>query len=583
MGKRKTLVQKMKAMLVFVILLPACAYSLLYYLMSNERQQESLRDESFAILNAIGESILDKATMVETSAETLAMNDRVQSLLMDRGMSLYDRIIRINYDISETIREIKTVLFSLGVEMMVLTPQDDSVQSYPLFLKIESFREAEEYDRYLSANANRVWVGKTSLYPQTVIDSNSWNRSVFCYYRNVFSLTGKTIGIVRCAVSIDKLFSSIDNFQNIGSVYIIQDDRVICATGEAAQIDPASVAAGQATDADHGVFFTKKLDRLGVSIALRIERNGMLAETFMAVLPQIALAVVGGLLLILLMHCFLTPIQKRMEQAVAMANEVADGRMDIAFPDPDDTEIGQLIKTVNLLLERLGKEAEYRITYEQSEKESMRLALQYQVNPHFLFNVLNWIQLEMEMGTDKLILSEAITLLGKLLRYNLNGQALSTLAEEKQQAAMYVRLMNMRKKDMIALWIDTETLPEELRVIRFLFQPICENAIQHGGTRGQQLHIWIRGYRENGSVFFEIANDGMRIPERRLQELNAIGESPRKEGVGLANVYARLKLLYGEAAGLEVASSKERTCVKIHFPIEYGSERRFEHETADRG
>ena len=140
MGKRKTLVQKMKAMLVFVILLPACAYSLLYYLMSNERQQESLRDESFAILNAIGESILDKATMVETSAETLAMNDRVQSLLMDRGMSLYDRIIRINYDISETIREIKTVLFSLGVEVMVLTPQDDSVQSYPLFLKIESFR-----------------------------------------------------------------------------------------------------------------------------------------------------------------------------------------------------------------------------------------------------------------------------------------------------------------------------------------------------------------------------------------------------------------------------------------------------------
>ena len=583
MGRRKTLVQKMRTMLLVVILILTCAYSFLYYLMSNDRYRENLRDESFAILNTISESILDKATMIETSAETLAMNEQVRLLLMDRRMSLYDRIIKINYDVKEAISEIKTVLFPLGIEVMILTPQDDSLQSYHCFLKKAIFQETEEYSRYLSANANKVWVGETDLYPAHVVSGDSANRPVFGYYQNVINQMGKTIGIIRYAVATDKLFSSINNFQSIGNVYIIQDSKVICSTRSAEKIDPRIVTADKMVVAGQRLFFTKQLERLGVSIVLQIEQDRVLLGAFIAVLPQIAIAIFGGMLLLLFAQWYLTPIQKRMDQAVTMANQVADGRMDVAFPDPDESEIGQLIKTVNALLERLGKEAEDRIRAERSEKESMRLALQYQVNPHFLFNVLNWIQMELELGTDKLVLSEAITLLGKLLRYNLTGQALSTLGEEKQQAAMYVRLMNMRKKDRITLEIDTEALPEDMSVIRFLFQPICENAIQHGGRQGRQLHIWIRGYCAEKNVVFVIENDGMMIPEKRLQELNAIGDSPRKDGVGLANVYARLKLLYGDRAGLEVTSTEQRTAVKIQFPIMDGSERRIEHETADRG
>ena len=78
---------------------------------------------------------------------------------------------------------------------------------------------------------------------------------------------------------------------------------------------------------------------------------------------------------------------------------------------------------------------------------------------------------------------------------------MTTLDEEARCAQDYVRLMNMRKQDLVGLDLQLNELPENLPVMRFLFQPLCENAIQHGMETGRPLHIRIRGWQARRCIW----------------------------------------------------------------------------------
>ena len=206
------------------------------------------------------------------------------------------------------------------------------------------------------------------------------------------------------------------------------------------------------------------------------------------------------------------------------------------------------------------------IEHERNEKYAMRLALQYQMNPHFLFNSLNWIQMSTELGVEREQISEAILLLGKLLRNNLQGNAMTTLDEEARCAQDYVRLMNMRKQDLVGLDLQLYELPENLPVMRFLFQPLCENAIQHGMETGRPLHIRIRGWQAGAQVHLVVENDGAMIPLDKLAMLRLQTPPEMDEhGIGLRNLSARLRLLYGADAAMEITSTPEITSIEITF------------------
>ena len=96
---------------------------------------------------------------------------------------------------------------------------------------------------------------------------------------------------------------------------------------------------------------------------------------------------------------------------------------------------------------------------------------------------------------------------------------MTTLDEEARCAQDYVRLMNMRKQDLVGLDLQLNELPENLPVMRFLFQPLCENAIQHGMETGRPLHIRIRGWQAGAQVHLVVENDGAMIPLDKLAML----------------------------------------------------------------
>lgn len=581
--KRASLIGKMTAWFISVILLFSSALAVVLYASSSSQYYNDLVEDNYAILGILNESILDKTTMVETSIEILSRDTNVLSLLNRKEQSLYERIIKQRYTVQELINQTKTPLFSLSPEIILFSVTQDVPVSFFSFMNVEDAALTQDYQRFAEMGRSRAWVGEGLIYPEHLVLRKEDNRVLFCFYQNIYAGIGEVVGVLKCGVQTEKLFSSIELEGAGANLYVVQEGEVIHHSAQAPDLPERLNLHKRQQMIDGQLYLSKSLDRLGVHLVMCVKKSHLLRKALVSGLPQLAAALGSCLFILLATKRFLRTIQRRIDQAVNFTNQARDGRMDIVFTEKDDSEIGQLIESFNVLLSRLRSTAEENIAHEKSEKRAMRLALQYQVNPHFLFNSLNWIQMEVELGAERDRLSEAITLLGRLLRYNLEEQATSSLQEELDSARTYVRLMNMRKHDVVSLHTDMQDVPSELRLIRFLFQPVCENAIQHGVIAGQRLHIVIRGRAEEGWIFFDIENDGAMIPPERLERLDIESrEAQSRGGVGLANLLARLRLLYGEEATLRVASTEKRTCIHIAFPSTQTNEREDEHAASDR-
>ena len=145
----------------------------------------------------------------------------------------------------------------------------------------------------------------------------------------------------------------------------------------------------------------------------------------------------------------------------------------------------------------------------------------------------------------------------------------------------YVRLMNLRKHETIQLQSDINDISPNRQVMRFLLQPLCENAIQHGIRPGNMLNIQVLAEGKDTELKLTVSNDGKKIdPDKlRLIRENLLSDN-NENGIGLSNVTQRLKLLYGESASLSIASNE--ICTKVSIYIKTDGNGGSEHEPAYR-
>jgi len=174
-------------------------------------------------------------------------------------------------------------------------------------------------------------------------------------------------------------------------------------------------------------------------------------------------------------------------------------------------------------------------------------------------------------------ISDAITSLGKLLRYSMKWRSGNVLLkEELEYIRNYLALINLRFDYEIYL---SENIPEELmnqRIPKMSLQPIVENAIYHGIEQiAEDTTIYIKGILQDKTCCLEISDMGRGMSEEKLAELqeklqmkDSYGEDS-EHGIGLKNVQDRIHMAFGDAYGLSV-SSKEGlyTKVSLTLPLE---------------
>ena len=175
--------------------------------------------------------------------------------------------------------------------------------------------------------------------------------------------------------------------------------------------------------------------------------------------------------------------------------------------------------------------------------EARLLALQAQINPHFLLNSLNAIAGLVQLGErDRAF--DAIGQIGELLRMALRaGQELNVkLADEVGFLESYMKLCKLRFEGQFHYCVSMPEGLGERRVPALIVQPLIENSIKHGMDPARPLFVDVRVYARGADVVIEVEDDGCGVrPERDARQ-------PR--GHGLANVAERLRLCFGESGTL---------------------------------
>lgn len=206
-------------------------------------------------------------------------------------------------------------------------------------------------------------------------------------------------------------------------------------------------------------------------------------------------------------------------------------------------------------------------------KEAEMLALQSQINPHFLFNTLesvNWTAIKL-LG-DQNDISYLTSALSDLLRYSIDDpDILVSLEEEIKHAENYIKMLSYRYRNRFDVRWDIDKSILHRKTIKLLLQPLIENAIYHGiKETNKKGHIKITGRLYADRILLSIMDNGKGMSRDTLLKLRTSLSDPRKtqyEHIGVFNVNQRLRLKFGKEYGLQIRSKENwGTVVTVSMP-----------------
>ena len=229
--------------------------------------------------------------------------------------------------------------------------------------------------------------------------------------------------------------------------------------------------------------------------------------------------------------------------------------------------IQEMSGKIKELMEQVVKDEEIQQQNRYKLLELRYHELQSQVNPHFLFNILQSINGIAQINKDWQV-SRLICMLSKFFRGNIDRRyADCMLKEELEYARNYLELYQNIYPDRLSIQWDIDPALAEVKVPTYILQPIVENSLVHGMEPVVGLcTICIHVSRERDGILISVRDDGAGIPPEQLEAIKKGNGSSRR--IGIRNVQDRIQILYGKQYGLSIESEQGiYTEVRIRLPL----------------
>ncbi|WNR43042.1 sensor histidine kinase [Paenibacillus roseipurpureus] len=256
---------------------------------------------------------------------------------------------------------------------------------------------------------------------------------------------------------------------------------------------------------------------------------------------------------------------KPIVQLARMAMQVEAGNLDVRLQLKQKDEIAKLSSALNAMLDRIKQMLE-QVKQEQTRKRMAELELlQAQIHPHFLFNTLNSIRLRVMMKGEREI-GMIIGSLSTLLRMTINrSNEFLPLHEEVKIVSQYIKLMNFRHHEHVTFTSDLASDTLLCSIPRLTLQPLIENAYIHGLQQRSGV-IAIHSWKQGEMLYLQVEDDGIGMDADKLEKLQDMltdslnesrltNEKTGLNGIGLKNVFERLRIIYGDMCSMTVLSA----------------------------
>lgn len=255
-------------------------------------------------------------------------------------------------------------------------------------------------------------------------------------------------------------------------------------------------------------------------------------------------------------------IVKRLSRPLEQLNESV-GRMNLDHPQleveqwKNNDEFVRLQWAFQAMIDRMKVAMEREYASETNELKAQLFALQSQMNPHFLYNILAIISIEaQEYGNDK-IPNMCMRLRRMLVYGSYMGDGYSQIKEEMDYVLDYMELMKERYEELFQYELNVDEQLYQIKIPKYIIQPICENSFKHSFKNMDPVwKIKISVFKRDDKWMIEIHDNGIGFPQNYLEEFekrkaefsfhqvrNKLEDS-KVEGMGIWNIYMRLMICY---------------------------------------
>ncbi|HEY5588526.1 MAG TPA: histidine kinase [Candidatus Paceibacterota bacterium] len=482
-------------------------------------------------------------------------------------------------------------------------------QIYPYIYREDDIKNKNIIQKVIDNKGKEYWV------VNNIEDTNSSlfekNYNVVSVYRSINIPSDNHLGIIEVNMNIRDFFRKVFNNSNINEYQFIamdKDGTVISNDGYLKNHNISNEYIKRKfyenkSDNEKGGFIINNNEQsLMVSYVYIDSINSYVlkVDSFETVLKYISMNknifVIGTLILIILLSIIIyfttSYILKNLKNITKQLKKMRKGDFNIDLSITSNDEVGELAYHFSELSNKINGLVSDIIKKETVAKEAELRALQNQIDSHFLYNVLENIKMMAEIE-EKYDISDAITALGNLMRYNMKWDSqFVSFKDEISYIKDYVSLMNIRFNNKIELIIDINDDVFSLQILKMSLQPIVENCIKHGlkhkiSQENSIGKIHISTFIDDDKVRCEISDNGvgmtndklqmlrnnMKTPEINIQEhlqSNNIEKYTLKTtgGIGLKNVYERIRLFLGNEYKITIYSKVgQYTKVILKLPI----------------
>lgn len=327
----------------------------------------------------------------------------------------------------------------------------------------------------------------------------------------------------------------------------------------------------------------RRVNMYGGTMVLRVSLDNSVTYAEMSAMWYFFLLLLVFMipLIIQMMRFFHNKVTVPLGDIIAASDAVREGKLGIQIVNEEDNEEFYQVKdSFNHMSQQLKNQFDKIYLEEIALRDAKIMALQSQINPHFLNNTLEAINWEARLNGNYKVsgMIEALsTMLGATM--NRKEEQFHTVEEEMVYADAYLYITSQRFGDRFHCTKKIDERLLKVQVPRLIIQPIVENAVEHGMDTAEQGRLEVRLFeREDGYLCIEVEDNGHLTKEdrKRIDRILSQDVELSKENrvsLGIRNVDQRLKMIYGQDCGLFINGNEtEYTVSTILLKMDVPSE-----------
>lgn len=558
---------------LFVVIIPITTLGIISFNQTSQIMQQKISLSNMNTVEQIGNNIEFIMQNVRDISLYLIQNENVRTYFYLQGNespdTIYQKKLKIENDLQQLISPKISIdsIYIKGVNNLELNTKDHRNELSP-----QTIRQSAEL------HGSPIW------YLDTVYDYKNRPIKVLSMVRSIFDTSNITrkLAVMKININADAFYEIYKDkmiVENDEFFVLDNNDTIISATSldKVGNAFDYSMFSKKQLDSDMGYFQIEfnglvylvtyyKFENVGWKIINIVPLKQLLKDNTKVQDDLIITIIICFAVCAAIITFFSGRILARLKKLSNLMGKVENEDFDVYIEPKGNDEITRLYHSFNRMSAKLKELIQKVYSVQLKQREAELMSLQAQINPHFLYNTLDniyWMgRMEKAFETSKMV--EALS---KLFRQSLNnGEETTKVRNEIDHIKNYIIIQQIRYKDKITFSLNVEDGTLDYFTIKFVLQPLVENAIVHGCRNPDKPGmIDITVFKENEQLLFKVEDNGDGVDQDEINKL--LQEPDGKRGMAIKNVNDRIQLYFGSEYGLKYINKENGTAVIVTQPL----------------